>query len=97
MSIKQSIGTMLMGLLLGGFGWVFAANLFGVADELASKAFQQTRWMRRTPPWKWLTNPDPEKEFNRVKIWARVPGVGFILVGTALLIAGAVNLMNALT
>jgi hypothetical protein len=94
--VKQSIGVMLIGLLFGLFGLVFAGNLFGVADEHARNVFNRTKWIRQSPPWKWAVDPDPQKELRGTRVWVRVHGAIFMLAGIAILSAGTVALINAL-
>ena len=96
MSVKESLGLIGMGLLLGGVGSVFLLNLFGVADEMGERTYRQSAWMGRVAPWKWIASPDEHRDLLWAKRWARVPGAGFVLVGVVGLAFGTVGLVQAL-
>ena len=96
MGVKQSIGIVFIGLLLGFFGLVFAGNLFGVADEHARNIINSTKWMSQTPPWKWVVDLDPQRELRRTQVWVRIPAAILMLAGIVILIVGAVALIGAL-
>ena len=96
MSVKESIGVIGMGLLLGGFGSVFLLNLFGVADEMGERAYRQSAGIRGIAPWKWIAAPDEHRDLLRSVRWARATGAGFALVGFVILAFGAVDLVRAL-
>jgi hypothetical protein len=73
-SVKESIGLIGMGLLLGGFGSLFLLNLFGVADEMGERAYRQSAWMRGIPPWKSMASPAEHQKLLWSRRSARAPG-----------------------
>jgi hypothetical protein len=87
--IQNGLVTIGVGLLIGFFGLIWVANLFGVADEHARR-ISESRWNL------WVTgekrSPAEVRTTPRFKRAAKVgrygAGGGFMLFGLILLVAG---------
>jgi hypothetical protein len=86
--LRQGLGLIGFGLLIGFVGFIFLTNRFGVVDELARRVSENrvNRWFgeRRTPA--------EVRNSLGYKLGQYSAGTGFLLTGLALVVYGIVTL-----
>ncbi|SIM88156.1 hypothetical protein [Micromonospora cremea] len=94
--IQQALGLIGFGLLLGFVGLVWVANLFGVADEHASRIARSssTRWMARLVEGREVA-PEEMKRHGGMALGRYIWGIGLMLVGLLFVGNGVVDLISA--
>lgn len=81
---RGGLGAVCFGLLIMGFGLIWAADLFGVATEHA----RLTRDNRFNRAFLW---PKQAPQMSRMVRSARLTGAATMLFGAATVVAGVVN------
>ncbi|GIE77393.1 hypothetical protein Aph02nite_33430 [Actinoplanes philippinensis] len=93
--VRNGLVTIGAGLLLGFFGLIYVADLFGVAGEHARLISENRRGRRltgeRRSPAEVRDSPDFKRAFG---IGRFVAGGGFMLAGLALVVAGIVMVVS---
>lgn len=95
---KNALGTLLLGLLLGGVGLVFAANLFGVAGRQARDSHASGQRLRRFALGRAAgPEPDPERAQRFSFRGVRTVGAIWALIGLMIAVRGGFLLIAALS
>ena len=92
--VQQALGLIGFGLFLGFVSLVWVANLFGVADEHASRIARSssTRWMARSMEAREVP-PEEMKRHTGMALGRYIIGIGFMVIGLLAIGGGVVYLI----